>query len=612
MRPKDESYITGPPQNGYRREYATMEPYAASIIKVITLRRRGNAPLGFSIRGGWEHGTGVFVSEIIPGSIAQKQGLRVGDQIVRINGFSIHRAIHMEVLSLLKTCPGIVLKIKRVGILPVKERDKDPVTWKIVEPHQSSLIYSDQVAHSRMNGSTLENSIIVKVEISVPGNASLGCSIAKGPEELPGIFMCTVKEGGIADQAGLQVGDQILDMNGTSFNDLKLSEAVARMKSAKDIRLTVKKGAGISLFLDNGSTSQLSNCNKNEDTISTSRSLSDGLSATLKDHDFSGSCSSKSERSSFQSSVSSDSEKDYSISEESAFEGMSNKKSRWPPPPQKKSPSPPTEDDAWILEEKRIIEEDRRKLEEEKRRLEEEKRKLELEKSSSVSSSSSSQPPSLEESSSFKDNSFLNELQKVASRMNSKENRVFDEPKNGTLGKPNRPEIFKGKRGKEDAIKRMQHEMLMEEFREAHRKMFGQHSVMVVDENGKNEEDSKAANGDSKTISSDSSKISIKAKAKPPPPPPKSVENNKECQKITVNGQVPGLQSQTVPRPEKLVPLIEKAPEKETPKVIPQAATNGLRVTVTGARPTENSCAAAASKTKTGALVEVTPWTTRL
>ncbi|GFQ94024.1 hypothetical protein TNCT_68641, partial [Trichonephila clavata] len=168
-------YITGPPQNGYRREYATMEPYAASIIKVITLRRRGNAPLGFSIRGGWEHGTGVFVSEIIPGSIAQKQGLRVGDQIVRINGFSIHRAIHMEVLSLLKTCPGIVLKIKRVGILPVKERDKDPVTWKIVEPHHSSLIYSDQVAHSRMNGSTLENSIIVKVEISVPGNASLGC-----------------------------------------------------------------------------------------------------------------------------------------------------------------------------------------------------------------------------------------------------------------------------------------------------------------------------------------------------------------------------------------------------------------------------------------------------
>ncbi|KFM79646.1 Whirlin, partial [Stegodyphus mimosarum] len=106
MKPKDESFGTSASQNGYRREYSTLEPYAATIIKVVTLRRRGNAPLGFSIRGGWEHGTGVFISEVVPGSIAQKQGLRVGDQIVRINGFSIHRAIHMEVLSLLKTCPG--------------------------------------------------------------------------------------------------------------------------------------------------------------------------------------------------------------------------------------------------------------------------------------------------------------------------------------------------------------------------------------------------------------------------------------------------------------------------------------------------------------------------
>ncbi|CAL1269049.1 unnamed protein product [Larinioides sclopetarius] len=485
-------------------------------------------------------------------------------------------------------------------------RDKDPVTWKIVEPPQSSLIYSDQVAHSRMNGSTLENSIIVKVEISVPGNQSLGCSIAKGPEELPGIFMCTVKEGGIADQAGLQVGDQILDMNGTSFNDLKLSEAVARMKSAKDIRLTVKKGAGISLFLDNGSSSQHSNGNKNEDTISTSRSLSDGLSATLKDHDFSGSCSSKSERSSFQSSVSSDSEKDYSISEESAFEGVS-KKSRWPPPPPKKSPSPPLEDDpAWLIEEKRMIEEDRRKLEEEKRRLEEEKRKLELEKSSSSASTSScSQPTSLEDSS-LKDNSFLNELQKVAARMNTKECRIFDEPRNGSI-KPNKPEVLKGKRGKEDAIKRMQHEMLMEEFREAHRKMFGQHSLVVTEENCQAKEEVP------KTSSTDTSKISIKAKAKPPPPPPKFVENNKECQKITVNGQVPGLQSQTIPRPEKPTPPVEKAPAKETPPKPPtQPPSNGVKVTVMGSRPLENSCSIAASKTKTGALVEVTPWTTRL
>lgn len=598
MKPHDDSFGPANSQNGFRREYVPVESFAASIIKVITLRRRGSAPLGFSIRGGWEHGTGVFVSEIIPGSIAQKQGLRVGDQIIRINGFSIHRAIHMEVLSLLKTCPGIILKIKRVGILPVKERDKDPVTWKLVEP-QSSLICPEQVAHSRVNGSTLEN-IIVKIEINVPGSSSLGCSIAKGPPEMPGIFMCTVKEGGIADQAGLQVGDQILEMNGTSFHDLKLNEAVALMKSAKDIRLTVKKGAGISLFLDNGTTSRLSGSNKNDDCISTSRSISDGLSTTLKDHEFSGSCSSKSEGSSFQSSVSSDSEKDYSISEESAFEGLP--KAKWTHHHKKNPSTSTTEEDSWILEEKRNLEEGRRQLAEEKRRLEEEKRKLELEKSSS---SSSSQPTSLEERSS-RDNSFLNELQKAAARMHTKENkeRMVDPLKNGTSR-----DSGKVKRCKEDPIKRMQHEMLMEEFREAHRKMFGSQAVLNGDGNIERKETSPPPPPPPCT---DFSKLTIRTK-KPPPPPPKNGETNKECQKITVNGQVPGAHSHTIPPQEKNPTVQDIIKEKEKTISATLPPTNGFRVTVTDkSRNSEKSFVSATARGKTGALVEVTPWTTRL
>lgn len=156
------------------------------------------------------------------------------------------------------------------------------------------------------------------------------------------------------------------------------------------------------------------------------------LSTTLKDHDFSGSCSSKSEGSSFQSSVSSDSEKDYSISEESAFEGLP--KAKWSHHHKKNPSTSTTEEDSWILEEKRNLEEGRRQLAEEKRRLEEEKKKLELEKSSS---SCSSQPTSLEEHSSHssRDNSFLNELQKAAARMHTKENkeRMIDPLKNGVI-----------------------------------------------------------------------------------------------------------------------------------------------------------------------------------
>uniref|UniRef100_A0A3Q0QUS1 PDZ domain-containing protein n=1 Tax=Amphilophus citrinellus TaxID=61819 RepID=A0A3Q0QUS1_AMPCI len=41
--------------------------------------------LGFSIRGGSEHGVGIYVSLVEPGSSAEREGLRVGDQIVAAN-----------------------------------------------------------------------------------------------------------------------------------------------------------------------------------------------------------------------------------------------------------------------------------------------------------------------------------------------------------------------------------------------------------------------------------------------------------------------------------------------------------------------------------------------
>lgn len=42
-----------------------------------TYNCRHGPSLGFSLRGGREHGTGFFVSNIEPGSEAQRQGLRV-------------------------------------------------------------------------------------------------------------------------------------------------------------------------------------------------------------------------------------------------------------------------------------------------------------------------------------------------------------------------------------------------------------------------------------------------------------------------------------------------------------------------------------------------------
>jgi len=53
-----------------------MESY--SRIRSVKLKRpTSDHPFGFSVRGGHEHGTGIFVSFVDPRSIAYRQGLKV-------------------------------------------------------------------------------------------------------------------------------------------------------------------------------------------------------------------------------------------------------------------------------------------------------------------------------------------------------------------------------------------------------------------------------------------------------------------------------------------------------------------------------------------------------
>ena len=64
--------------------------------KVLLLRRHREIGFGFSIRGGVEHGTGIFVSKINRYSDAYAQGLQVGDQILRANNALFEGILHDE------------------------------------------------------------------------------------------------------------------------------------------------------------------------------------------------------------------------------------------------------------------------------------------------------------------------------------------------------------------------------------------------------------------------------------------------------------------------------------------------------------------------------------
>ena len=67
----------------------------------ITLTKDSGNGLGFTLRGGIEHGLGHFISAVEQGSVAWKQGLKPGDQIVSISGLALGGATHKEVVSLI-------------------------------------------------------------------------------------------------------------------------------------------------------------------------------------------------------------------------------------------------------------------------------------------------------------------------------------------------------------------------------------------------------------------------------------------------------------------------------------------------------------------------------
>uniref|UniRef100_A0A665WGZ4 PDZ domain-containing protein n=1 Tax=Echeneis naucrates TaxID=173247 RepID=A0A665WGZ4_ECHNA len=84
--------------------------------------------LGFSIRGGSEHGVGIYVSLVEPGSSAEREGLRIGDQIVTVNDLVFVIICHDEAVHILKTGHHLLMKVRDVG----HERMQTQLLWWIL------------------------------------------------------------------------------------------------------------------------------------------------------------------------------------------------------------------------------------------------------------------------------------------------------------------------------------------------------------------------------------------------------------------------------------------------------------------------------------------------
>ncbi|XP_023271185.1 harmonin isoform X1 [Seriola lalandi dorsalis] len=229
-------------------EYDLLTPKRSRKLKEVRLDRTHRDGLGLSVRGGLEFGCGLYISQIVKDGQAGNVGLQVGDEIVRINGYSISSCIHEEVISLIKTKKIVSLKVRHVGMIPVKSSSDEPLKWQFVDQFvsESGEKKNSIAGLASIGGKEIKEK---KVFLSLVGTKGMGISISSGPTQKPGIYISNVKPGSLSAEVGLQIGDQIVEVNGVDFTNVDHKEAVKVLKSSRSLTITVLTGAGSELFM---------------------------------------------------------------------------------------------------------------------------------------------------------------------------------------------------------------------------------------------------------------------------------------------------------------------------------------------------------------------------
>ncbi|XP_014731807.1 PREDICTED: harmonin isoform X1 [Sturnus vulgaris] len=229
-------------------EYDQLTPKRSRKLKEVRLDRLNPEGLGLSVRGGVEFSCGLFISQLVKGGQADNAGLQVGDEIVRINGYSISSCTHEEVINLIRTKKIVSIKVRHIGMIPVKSSPDEPLKWQYVDQFVSEPGEGKGSIAGLASSGGRDNKE-KKVFISLIGTKGMGCSISSGPTQKPGIFISNVKPGSLSAEVGLEVGDQIVEVNGVDFSNVDHKEAVRVLKSSRTLTISVVAGAGKELFM---------------------------------------------------------------------------------------------------------------------------------------------------------------------------------------------------------------------------------------------------------------------------------------------------------------------------------------------------------------------------
>uniref|UniRef100_A0A8V5FTB7 Uncharacterized protein n=1 Tax=Melopsittacus undulatus TaxID=13146 RepID=A0A8V5FTB7_MELUD len=257
----------------------------SDIINAITVEKSVDGKLGFSVRGGSEHGLGIFVSKVEEGSAAEQAGLCVGDKITEVNSVSLENITMSSAVKVLTGNNRLRMVVRRMGRVPGIKFSKEKTAW--VDVVNRRLVVEKSGSTPSESGSEDGLRRIVHL-YTTSDDYCLGFNIRGGREFGLGIYVSKVDPGGLAEQNGIRVGDQVLAANGVKFEDISHSKAVEVLKGQTHIMLTIKETGRFPAYkelvaeycwlsrLTNGQLQQLSQTSETSSSISSYSSGPDG------------------------------------------------------------------------------------------------------------------------------------------------------------------------------------------------------------------------------------------------------------------------------------------------------------------------------------------------
>ncbi|XP_028263965.1 PDZ domain-containing protein 7-like [Parambassis ranga] len=207
-------------------------------LHTITVDKSVDGKLGFSVRGGSEHGLSIFVSKVEDDSTAEAAGLQVGDKLVEVNGISLESITMSSAVKVLTGNNRLRMVVRRVGKVPGIRYSKEKTTWVDLIHRRMVVEESGQTPSEASSGSALRRIVHL---YTTSDDYCLGFNIRGGKEFGLGIYVSKLDPGGLAEQNGIKMGDQILAANGVSFEDISHSSAVEVLKSHTHVMLTIKE-----------------------------------------------------------------------------------------------------------------------------------------------------------------------------------------------------------------------------------------------------------------------------------------------------------------------------------------------------------------------------------